>query len=122
MHISSHQSSTNWHLYASLMMGLVLALIMTWYFGFRQSLLWLIGIGYGLILNGAKFGFTTGWRQFIQSGKTDGINAQLFLLATLIPLSSLVLHLFPHIQAAVAPITISMLLGAFVFGGDDATG
>jgi len=34
----------------------------TWLAGWRQGLLWLIGLGYGVLLAAAAFGFTTGWR------------------------------------------------------------
>ena len=34
--------------------------------GLRQGLLTLLGIGFGAVLQGARFGFTTGWRDFIE--------------------------------------------------------
>ncbi|MGC9163921.1 MAG: YeeE/YedE family protein, partial [Thiomonas sp.] len=37
----------------------------TWLVGWRQGLLWLIGLGYGVLLAAAAFGFTTGWRVWI---------------------------------------------------------
>ena len=97
-------------------LALLLTLVFVWFFGFRQALLWLIGLGFGILLNGARFGFTTGWRRYIQAADTSGINAQLLLLTVLSVLSLIAFEALPHLQTATAPVTISMIFGAFCFG------
>ena len=47
----------------------------------RQAVLFLVGIGMGAALAGARFGFTTGWRQLIVERDPRGVAGQLVLLA-----------------------------------------
>lgn len=86
---------------------------------FKQSLLFLIGVGFGFCLLQGLFGFTGGWRQFIRSRNSAGIRAQIFLLA----LTSLLFFPilggeFEAVRAAgaVSPVGYSVLVGAFLFG------
>lgn len=88
-------------------------------FQLRQTLLFLIGVGLGITLLHAAFGFTGGWRQFIRYRNSLGIRAQLVLLA----ITSLLF--FPmlggvfadlRVSAALAPVGYSVLIGAFLFG------
>jgi len=87
--------------------------------GLRQSLLFLIGIGLGISLLQAMFGFTGGWRQFIRNYDSKGIRAQILLII----LTSI--FFFPILgqvfseqtpAGAIAPIGYSVLIGAFLFG------
>jgi hypothetical protein len=48
----------------------------TWLVGLRQGLLFLVGIGYGAVLAGVSFGFTTGWRVWIRERDPTGFLAQ----------------------------------------------
>ncbi|NLF55474.1 MAG: YeeE/YedE family protein, partial [Thauera phenolivorans] len=41
--------------------------------GVRQGLLALLGIGFGAALQGARFGFTTGWRDYIERRDPQGL-------------------------------------------------
>ena len=47
----------------------------------RQSVLLLVGLGMGAALAGARFGFTTGWRQLIEQRNPQGVTGQVLLLA-----------------------------------------
>ncbi len=85
----------------------------------RQVLLLLIGSGLGFSLFHAAFGFAGGWRLFIRERRSAAIRAQL-LLAALVSLA-----FFPLLSGAVpglslhgayAPVGISVLVGAFLFG------
>jgi hypothetical protein len=74
---------------------------------FEQSLIFLIGVGFGIVLLHAAFGFTGGWRQFILRRNSKGIQAQLALLAlTSILFFPLLGNAVPDIQAnaALAPV------------------
>jgi uncharacterized membrane protein YedE/YeeE len=82
----------------------------------RQAVLLLVGFGLGAALAGARFGFTTGWRQLIEDRDPRGVTGQVVLLA-LASLAALpLLGHFPELQAALGPPSVSLLVGAFVFG------
>ncbi len=84
-----------------------------------QYLTFLIGVGLGITLLHAAFGFSGGWRQFIRDRKGAGIRAQLLLLGMTSLLFFPVLgQIFPALQvsAALAPVGTSVLVGAFLFG------
>ena len=85
----------------------------------KQALLFLIGVGLGFCLLHAAFGFTGGWRQIIRSKKSTGVRAQIWLLILTSALFFPILGgLWPglHGTAALAPVGISVLVGAFMFG------
>lgn len=82
----------------------------------RQSVLLLVGVGMGAALAGARFGFTTGWRQLIEQRNPQGVTGQVLLLA-LASLAALpLLGQFSELHAALGPPSVSLLVGAFVFG------
>ncbi|MCX7222945.1 MAG: YeeE/YedE thiosulfate transporter family protein, partial [Burkholderiales bacterium] len=82
----------------------------------RQSVLFLVGIGMGAALAGARFGFTTGWRQLIEQRDPRGVVGQLVLLALASVLCLTLLAQFSELTAALGPPSVSLLIGAFVFG------
>ncbi len=85
----------------------------------RQALLFLIGAGLGATLLHAAFGFAGGWRRLIRERRSTSARAQILLLGVTSILFFPVLgQLFSGIsvQAAVAPVGLSVLIGAFVFG------
>ena len=88
----------------------------TWLAGIRQGLLFLIGAGFGAVLSGASFGFTTGWRVWIRERDPTGLLAQFLAigLATLAAVPLLASH--AELSGAAAPISWSLVIGAFVFG------
>ena len=82
----------------------------------RQAVLMLVGVGMGAALAGARFGFTTGWRQLIEQRNPQGVAGQVLLLA-LASLAALpLLGQFSELHAALGPPSVSLLVGAFVFG------
>lgn len=87
-----------------------------WNVSVRQSILYLIGIGMGATLAGARFGFTTGWRELAQSRDPRGSIGQIVLLLVALTLSIPLLANFPELSAALGPPSISLLIGAFIFG------
>jgi uncharacterized membrane protein YedE/YeeE len=85
--------------------------------GLRQGVLALLGIGFGAVLQGARFGFTTGWRDYIEHRNPQGIWAQMLLLVLAAAVSlPLLAANAGELVGAVAPLTISLVLGAFLFG------
>lgn len=89
---------------------------LVWSISVRQGLLLLVGVGLGWGLAAARFGFTTGWRHLVDNKDPSGVYGQILLLALLAVLSMPMLGHFPETTAALGPISISLLVGAFVFG------
>ena len=87
-----------------------------WSVSVRQAALFLIGIGLGAVLAGQRFGFTTGWRMLVEEKDASGVFGQLLLLALAAAMAMPLLGHFPELTAALGPPSISLLVGAFVFG------
>ena len=99
---------------AALLAAFFVFLVMT--VSVRQGVLMLVGTGMGAALAGARFGFTTGWRQLIEQKDPRGVTGQVLLLA-LASLAALpLLGQFSELHAALGPPSVSLLVGAFVFG------
>jgi len=103
----------------SLLGILALSLFLQHEFNIKQSLLFLTGVGLGLSLMHALFGFTGAWRVFIRDRNSAGIRAQIWLIG----LSSLLFYpviagVFPSLSAgaAMGQVGFSVLIGAFIFG------
>ncbi|WP_341646418.1 YeeE/YedE family protein [Thauera sp. SDU_THAU2] len=97
--------------------GLAGVLAVAYAAGVRQGLLVLLGIGFGAVLQGARFGFTTGWRDFIERRDPQGLWAQMLLMVLAAAVSlPLIAGSGGELVGAVAPLTISLVLGAFLFG------
>lgn len=102
---------------------LPLALIFLAFFGWllwtisvRQAALFAVGLGLGAVLAGKRFGFTTGWRMLVEQKDASGVFGQLLLLALAAAMAMPLLGHFPELTAALGPPSISLLVGAFVFG------
>jgi len=90
---------------------------LAWSVAVRQALLFVVGVGMGSVLAGARFGFTTAWRNFIEQRDPSGVLAQLLLLALAAIICIPLLAAYPvALRAALGPPSFSLLLGAFVFG------
>jgi len=102
--------------YLSLLIAALCAILL-WFVSIRQAVLFLIGIGMGSVLAGARFGFTTGWRRLIEERDGSGVMAQLWLLFLAAAISIPLLAAYPgELNAALGPPSYSLLIGAFVFG------
>lgn len=91
-------------------------ILLLWAVSARQALLFLIGIGMGAALAGARFGFTTGWRQLIEHKDPRGVTGQILLLALAALLAMPLLANYTELTAALGPPSVSLIIGAFVFG------
>jgi uncharacterized membrane protein YedE/YeeE len=96
--------------------ALLLANLVTW----RQSALFLVGVGAGVVLYHAAFGFTSSWRLLIVDRRGSGLRAQMLMLAaTCLVFFPVLAHgaLFGQsVRGSVAPLSVSVIAGAFVFG------
>lgn len=102
---------------APLIVAAVIATIaVVWLVGLRQGALFVIGIGFGAVLAAVSFGFTTGWRVWIRERDPTGFFAQ-FLAIGLASLASIpLIATHPELSGAIAPLSVSLIIGAFVFG------
>jgi uncharacterized membrane protein YedE/YeeE len=91
-------------------------LAVTWLVGLRQGLLFAVGIGYGAVLAGVSFGFTTGWRVWIRDRDPTGLLAQFLAIALAMVVSIPLIANHAELRGAVAPVAVSVVIGAFVFG------
>lgn len=87
--------------------------------GARQSALFLIGAALGVVLYHAAFGFTAAYRAAVTAGDGRGLRAQALMLAVATVLFAPILAggrgLGTAVGGAVAPASVSVLVGAFVF-------
>lgn len=103
----------------SLFAIVAISLLLQHEFELKQSLLFLTGIGFGICLMHALFGFTGGWRFFIRDRNSKSVRAQILLLAvTSILFFPIIGNIIPGItgNAAMGPVGVSVLVGAFLFG------
>lgn len=85
--------------------------------GPRSGLLMAIGIGFGLVLEGLRFGFAGPWRVMITERDARGLLAQFLAIALTAAVIFPLLAANPlELVPAHAPIGTGMVLGAFVFG------
>ncbi|MBE1208332.1 YeeE/YedE family protein [Aminobacter carboxidus] len=86
----------------------------------RQTVLFVIGGLLGLTLYHASFGFTGGWRRFVVEKRGNAIRAQMLMIAAaaivFIPLLSFGSFNGQALVGAFAPVGVSVLVGAAMFG------
>ena len=85
--------------------------------GLRFGLLLAVGLGFGLILEGLRFGFAGPWRAMILNRNPTGILAQLLAIGLVSIVALPLLELRQgELTGAAAPIGWAMVAGAFCFG------
>lgn len=98
-------------------LALGIAALLALFVGLRMALLFLIGVGFGLTLEGLRFGFAGPWRAMIQHRDGRGIVAQLLAIGLTAAVALPLLASAPgELMGAHAPIGVAMIAGAFVFG------
>lgn len=104
---------------AAIMGLLAISLILQHEVSTQKAILFLLGAGLGVSLFRSLIGCTGGWRRYVRLGRSDAIRSQLLLLAALsIAFFPIIGAAFPNIQASAAlgPVSLSVLIGAFIFG------
>lgn len=85
--------------------------------GPRAAFLVLIGLGFGLVLEGLRFGFAGPWRTVVTDRDARGLVAQLLAIGATAAVALPLLAAAPgELAGAHAPVGVGMILGAFVFG------
>ncbi|MBN8564620.1 MAG: YeeE/YedE family protein [Leptolyngbya sp. UWPOB_LEPTO1] len=89
-------------------------------FGWRQSVLFLIGGLFGISLYHASFGFASAYRRLFVYGDVNGVLSQVLMLAIatvlFVPFLATGSFLGQPIEGAVAPVAVQGAIGAFLFG------
>ena len=100
--------------------SIVLATYLAQNYGWRQGALFGVGLGAGIVLYHAAFGFTSAWRQVMQTGRSAGLRAQLLMLAVtalvFLPLIADGQLWGMELRGNIRPLSISVVAGAFLFG------
>jgi uncharacterized membrane protein YedE/YeeE len=95
---------------------LFLARAVSW----RQGALFTVGVAAGAVLYHAAFGFTSSWRLLIAERRGAGVRAQMLMLAVTCLVFFPVLargELFGQaVRGSIAPLSLSVVAGAFIFG------
>lgn len=98
-------------------LAVTLIFVVAVFAGIRFALMLLVGLGFGLVLEGLRFGFAGPWRAMILRRDPSGILAQLFSIALVaIVAMPLISAHDAELLGAAAPIGWAMVAGAFVFG------
>ena len=85
--------------------------------GPRAALLMLVGLGFGLTLEGLRFGFTGPWRTIVTERDGRGLVSQFLAIGLTACVAFPLLASFPtELNGAHAPVGIAMIAAAFVFG------
>ncbi|OFV98886.1 MAG: hypothetical protein A3F68_13560, partial [Acidobacteria bacterium RIFCSPLOWO2_12_FULL_54_10] len=87
----------------------------------RHAALFIIGAFAGLVLYHAAFGFSTAWREAIINRRSAGLRAQMVMLVLASTLFVILLSLPQPVfgltlQPNLAPLSLSVVFGAFLFG------
>lgn len=84
--------------------------------GLRGVTLFTLGGALGAVFTGFQYGFASAWRRFLVAGEAMGIAAHFLLVGlcalVFIPAASLGLAA----SGSVAPVSVSLIIGAFIFG------
>ena len=85
--------------------------------GPRAALLIAVGLGFGLVLEGLRFGFAGPWRLIMTERDGRGLMAQLLAVGLTALIAMPLLSAAPgELSGAHAPVGLAMIGGAFVFG------
>jgi len=90
-------------------------------YGSTRGLLLLLGVGLGVTLYHARFGFTSAWRQLVTVGQGRGLQAHTLMLASATVLFAPLLARGTGandiaLAGFVAPISLGLFVGALLFG------
>lgn len=107
-------------LFVAAAMLLVGFAFITWQVDLRQGALFLIGGGLGVALYHGSFGFTGGWKRMVVEKRGRGMRAQMLTIGVaalaMIPLVAAGNIGGQSMVGAMAPVGVSVLLGAAIFG------
>ncbi len=90
------------------------------YVSTQKAVLFVIGAGLGFALLHGAFGFTAGWRSIATRGDGRGLKAQLAVIAAtmifFMPMMAGILPSDVKYHGLVMPVSLTVVIGAFMFG------
>ncbi|WP_052341007.1 YeeE/YedE thiosulfate transporter family protein [Salinarimonas rosea] len=99
------------------LLALVVAAFLALFVGLRFAILFLVGVGFGLTLEGLRFGFAGPWKALVVRRDGRGVMAQLLAIGLTAAVALPLLAAAPgELMGAHAPVGAAMIAGAFVFG------
>ena len=102
---------------ALILTALILVVLVSLFSGVRFGIMLLAGFGFGVVLEGLRFGFAGPWRAMILHREPAGILAQLLAIGLVACVAIPMFAARPtELSGAQAPIGWAMIGGAFVFG------
>lgn len=114
---SSADQGTVWFVMIAFLSGIIAIATLV---SFRQASLFLIGGLMGATLYHASFGFTGGWRKLAVERRGAGLRSQMLMISiaaiVMIPLLSIGEVGGRQLAGAFAPVGVSVLVGAAIFG------
>ena len=96
--------------------GLVLGCLVALDTGLRGVTLFTLGGALGAVFIGFQYGFASAWRRFLVAGETMGIAAHFLLVGLCALLFIPAAGLGLAATGSLAPVSVSLLIGAFIFG------
>lgn len=105
----------------ALVATVILAAYLFQYYNARHASLFLVGVFAGLVLYHASFGFSSAWREVFVNRRSAGLRAQMVMLV-LASTAFVILLSLPQpvfgltLQPNLAPLSLSVVFGAFIFG------
>lgn len=88
--------------------------------GWKMTVLYVIGLAFGVTLFHARFGFTSAWRQLVAVGQGRALRAHMLMLAVACVLFAPLLAAGVGVGGApepnVHPLGVSVVVGSFLFG------
>ncbi len=105
----------------ALVLGVVGIVYLAANHGAKQGVLFALGLGLGVALFHARFGFTSAWRQLVSVGQGRGLRAHTVLLGTTATLFAVIITTGVGFfgatpEPSVEPIGIGSMVGALLFG------
>ncbi len=99
------------------LISIFIIFIITFYeYNYTTSLLFFVGICLGVIFIATSFGFSSGWTIYFKYFDSSSILKQLALIGITTLLIIPTVHLFDSYNPTIAPLSISLLIGSFLFG------
>ncbi len=88
--------------------------------GARMAVLYVIGLAFGTVLFHSRFGFTSAWRQLVSVGQGRALRAHMLMLGAacvlFAPLLAMGVGFGVTPEPSVAPLGLSVVVGALLFG------
>lgn len=114
--LHSNRGTIAFALGVSAVLLVYLAITISW----RQAALFVVGLAAGLILYHAAFGFTAAWREVVSTGRSAGLRAQMIMLGVTVLVFTPLIAWGEiggiSLRGSVAPLSIGVIIGAFMFG------